>query len=231
MTARLLIIEDDLPLSETLCSAFIRHNFQVALAHNAMTGLQKSYAFNPDIVLLDIMLPDMDGWQLCSRLRETSEVGIIILTALAPAENIIKGLNLGADDYIIKPVGLPELLARIRALLRRMPPSDARTCNINQDHFFMYDHLTIDFNKHEVMVDGKPVDLSPTEFRLLSLLVRHRGRMLPHEYLLREVWGPGYGEELDYVRLYISYLRHKLERDPANPSLIHSEWGEGYQFG
>ncbi|NJN95055.1 MAG: response regulator transcription factor [Anaerolineales bacterium] len=235
MTETLLLIEDDVTLCEALRFMLTKKGFQVEVANNAITGLQKAYAVKPDAIILDIMLPDMDGWQTCARFREMSDVPIIMLTALGSEENVVKGLNLGADDYIIKPVTAEELSARVRALLRRVtrsngPGSNGPTGN-SRGPIFTYENLVIDFDKHEVTVDTKRVDLSPTEFRLLSVLVRHKGRMLPHEFLLTEVWGPEYVGEIDYLRLYISYLRRKVEKDPSKPSLIHNEWGVGYRFG
>jgi two-component system KDP operon response regulator KdpE len=143
---------------------------------------------------------------------------------------VVEGLNLGADDYIVKPVAVEELIARIRALLRRTSRSNSTERN-HREPIFKYDYLVIDFDKYEVTVAGKKVRLSPTEFRLLSVLSRHQGRLLPHEYLLSEVWGPEYVSEEEYLRLYISYLRRKIETDPSKPRLIHNEWGVGYRFG
>jgi DNA-binding response OmpR family regulator len=234
MTETLLLIEDDITLCEALRFMLTKKGFQVEVANNAITGLQKAYAVKPDAIILDIMLPDMDGWQTCARFREMSDVPIIMLTALGSEENVVKGLNLGADDYIIKPVTAEELSARVRALLRRVTRSSgpgSSSANNGRGPIFTYENLIIDFDKHEVTVDSKRVDLSPTEFRLLSVLVRHKGRMLPHEFLLTEVWGPEYVGEIDYLRLYISYLRRKVEKDPTKPNLIHNEWGVGYRFG
>jgi two-component system, OmpR family, alkaline phosphatase synthesis response regulator PhoP len=233
MAETLLLIEDDITLCEALRFMLTKKGFQVEIANNAITGLQKAYAVKPDAVILDIMLPDMDGWQTCARFREMSDVPIVMLTALGSEENVVKGLNLGADDYIIKPVTAEELSARVRALLRRVARVSTSTANHSNGRgpIFTYENLMIDFDKHEVTVDNKRVDLSPTEFRLLSVLVKHKGRMLPHEFLLTEVWGSEYVGEIDYLRLYISYLRRKIERDPAQPSLIHNEWGVGYRFG
>ncbi len=227
----LLLIEDDIDLSETLRFMLTKKGFLVEVANDARSGLQRAYAIKPDIIILDIMLPDMDGWQTCARFREMSDVPIIMLTALGSEKDVVKGLNLGADDYIVKPVTAEELSARIHALLRRVPRSNVNTGGDNRRAIFTCDYLMIDFDKHEVTVDGKRVDLSPTEFRLLSVMARHKGRMLPHEFLLNEVWGPEYVGEIDYLRLYISYLRRKIEKDPSKPSLIHNEWGIGYRFG
>jgi two-component system KDP operon response regulator KdpE len=230
MSATILLIEDDFVLSETLRLMLTAKGFKVEVAGDAIAGLQKAYSIKPDVILLDIMLPGMDGWQACARFREMSDVPIIMLTAVGSDENIVKGLDIGADDYIVKPVTAEELTARIRALLRRVSVS-SNISNGRRTQIFSYDYLTIDFDKHEVTVDGQRVDLSPTEFRLLSVLARNKGRMLPHEYLLNEVWGPEYRGDIDYLRLYVSYLRRKLEKDLNKPSLIQNEWGVGYRFG
>jgi len=230
MKPTLLVIEDD-PVYSKLLEQLLTHNgFQVHLAHHATAGLQFAYSLKPDAVILDIMLPGVDGWQICSRLRDVSDVPIIMLTAFGSKDNVIKGLNLGADDFIIKPVMTNELVARIRAVLRR-----AAKLKINddkpRDQVVLFDNLMIDFSRHRVTIDGKRINLSPIEFRLLSALVHHRGRILSHEFLLREVWGSEYMGEVEYLRQYISYLRYKLEKDPAKPNLIHNEWGYGYRFG
>lgn len=231
MAETLLLIEDDVALSETLRFMLTKKGFQVEIANDAITGLQKAYAVKPDAIILDVMLPDMDGWQTCSRFREMSDVPIIMLTALGSEKDVVKGLNLGADDYIVKPVTAEELAARVNALLRRVSRSSMNNSSGGRNTILKCDYLTIDFDKHEVTVDGKRVDLSPTEFRLLSVMARHQGRMLPHEFLLNEVWGQEYIGEIDYLRLYISYLRRKIEKDSSKPSLIHNEWGIGYRFG
>jgi two-component system KDP operon response regulator KdpE len=176
------------------------------------------------------MMPEMDGWQACRRLREMSDVPILLLTALDSGDDVVRGLNLGADDYVTKPVAFEILVARTRALLRRragarLPGSHSRAPMLT------HENLVIDFRQHKVSLDGERVELSPTEFRLLAVLARHQGRVLPHEFLLSEVWGSEYVGELDYLRLYVSYLRRKLEKDPRNPDLIHNEWGIGYRFG
>jgi DNA-binding response OmpR family regulator len=234
MSTSVLIIDDDKLLCEALQLMLNKMDFKVEIAYDAISGLRKAYAFKPEVVLLDVMMPNMDGWQTCQRFREMSDVPIIMLTALDSQENVVKGLDLGADDYIVKPVVASELAARIRAVLRRTARSTAPNGNGNGNHrepIFQQDGLVIDFDKYEVMVDDERADLTPTEFRLLAVLVKYRGRVLPHEFLLTEVWGAEYVGEIDYLRLYISYLRRKLERDKSKPSLIHNEWGVGYRFG
>ncbi len=229
MATTLLLIDDDVLLCLSLRLSLKKKGFEVQVAHNAISGLQKAYAFKPDAVVLDIMLPDVDGRQVCRRLREMSDIPIILLTALGTDENVVEGLDLGADDYIVKPVTVEELVARIRATLRRVSMSNPNDSN-NREPIFIYDNLVIDYDKYEVTVDGKRVKLSPTEFRLLSILSRYKGRLLSHQFLLTAVWGPDYVAEKEYLRLYISYLRHKIERDPSKPTLIHNEWGVGYRL-
>lgn len=230
MSDTLLIIEDDLAFCELLRFILTKQGFQIEAAHSALTGLQRAYALQPDAVILDIMLPDLDGWQTCARLRERSDVPIIMLTALGAVENVVKGLNLGADAYLVKPVTADELSTRIRTVLRRATHSNTDEGS-RGEVIFTYDNLVVDFDRHEVTVDGQRVSLRPTEFRLLAVLIHHQGRMLPYGFLLREVWGPEYIDEMDYLRLYIRYLRRKIEKDPTKPSLIHNEWGVGYRFG
>jgi two-component system KDP operon response regulator KdpE len=229
MKGKVLFIDDDIELCEMIQLMLTEMNFEVEVANNGIAGLQKAYVFRPDVIVLDVMMPNMDGWQTCQRFREMTDVPIIMLTALGSQEEVIKGLNLGADDYLVKPVTANELAARIRAVLRRA----SRTGDNGKKHgpIFSQDNLVIDLDKYEVTLEGNRVDLSPTEFKLLSVLVKYKGRVLPHEFLLTEVWGSEYVGEIDYLRLYISYLRRKLERDPSNPSLIHNEWGIGYRFG
>jgi DNA-binding response OmpR family regulator len=227
---KVLFIDDDLDLSELIKLMLTRMGFEVDVANNGLEGLKKGYSFKPDVIVLDVMMPEMDGWQTCQRFREMTDVPIIMLTALGSQEEVIKGLNLGADDYLVKPITADELGARVRALLRRVSRSETDDGKKSRP-IFSQEGLIIDLDKYEVTRQGQRVDLSPTEYKLLSVLVRYKGRVLPHEFLLTEVWGAEYVGEIDYLRLYISYLRRKLEADPASPTLIHNEWGVGYRFG
>ena len=229
MSTTILLVDDDVLLCNTFELILTDMGFNVEMAHNGVEGLKKAYKLQPDVILLDVMMPDMDGWETCQRFKEMCDVPIIMLTAIDSQENVIKGLDLGADDYIVKTVTAEELGARIRAVLRRASRSYMNSSK--QKPIITQDNLVIDFDKHEVTVDNERVDLSPTEFRLLSVLARHKGRVLPHDFLLTQVWGPEYIGEIDYLRLYISYLRRKLEKDPSNPNLIYNEWGVGYRFG
>lgn len=226
---QILVIDDDLTLQQSLVDILSTFGYEVEVASKAAEGLQKAYNTKPDLIILDVMLPGMDGWEICKRFREMTDIPIIFLTALGSEEDVVKGLNLGGDDYLVKPVTMKVLEARVKALLRRAYSGNGATTEISK--IIQHEGLVIDFDKHEVLLRGKRIDLSPTEFKLLSCLVRHKGRVLPHDFLLKQVWGQEYTGELDHLRLYISYLRKKIELDPSNPELIQNEWGVGYRFG
>jgi two-component system KDP operon response regulator KdpE len=205
-----------------------RKDYRVVAASSGRDGLQKAYQYRPDLVILDIMMPGMDGWEVCRRLRELSNVPIIMLTARSLKGDVVKGLEAGADDYLTKPFSAMELDARIQAVLRRSSGNNGQ--GNSRSSFYSNGHLDIDFDRRIVKVRDERIDLTPTEFKLLSCLVRNEGRVLPHRYLLTEVWGPEYADEVDYVKLYIRYLRLKIEDDPSDPAYILTEWGIGYRF-
>lgn len=225
MKETILIIDDDADLAKIVQINLEREGFKTVIASSGVEGLQKAYSSQPDLVILDIMMPGMDGWTTCRRLREISDVPIIMLTARGMESDIVKGLELGSDDYIVKPFGTKELLARIHALLRRADSSATKRPPIFSDG-----ELTVDFAKRTVTVRGDQVDLTPTEFKLLSTFVQNEGRVLPHRFLLTQVWGPEYADEVNYLKLYVRYLRQKIEEDPSNPNYILTEWGVGYRF-
>lgn len=210
---------------------FVRINlelegFRVISANSGLEALQRIRTASPDLVLLDVMMPEMDGFETLRLLREFSDVPVIMLTVRSDEEDIVRGLELGADDYITKPFGVRELTSRIRAVLRRsrtfLPPESA-ILKID-------DYLSVDYNLQEAIVGGKRVKLRPTEFRLLEVLIENAGWVVPHEALLAKVWGPEYRDEVNYLRLYVTYLRQKIEPDPANPRYILTERGIGYRF-
>jgi len=221
-----LVVEDEQRIAN-----FIRMNLElegcrVIISPNGRDALERVRSSMPDIVLLDIMMPGMDGFEVLRRIRQFSAVPVIVLTAKDDSDDRVRGLELGADDYIGKPFEHRELVSRIRAVLRRhaTPPP------MPQTQLRIDDRLLIDFAKHEVLVDGTPVSLRPTEYRLLYHLVQNAGWVVPHDVLLAKVWGPEYRDESHYLRLYITYLRQKIEQDPSNPKYILTERGTGYRF-
>ena len=200
--------------------------FEVFEANNGTQAMDRLRAVLPDLVLLDVMMPDMDGFQVLRMIREVGTTPVIMLTAKGEENDKVRGLELGADDYVTKPFSPRELTSRIRAVLRRGSFSDQTdTGKISVD-----DRLQIDFDRHEVWVDGALVQLRPTEYRLLYHLVKNAGWVLTHDQILSKVWGYEYEDEPHYVRLYVNYLRKKIEKDPANPRYILTERGVGYRF-
>jgi DNA-binding response OmpR family regulator len=223
---KLLVIEDDADLLKALELYFTHAQYQVTVAHNGLEGLQVLYRERPDIVILDIAMPKMDGWEVCRRIREMSDVPIVILTARVQEEERVKGLKLGADDYVVKPFSLKELEARLEAVLRRVHAGHPH----RQGILFSNTELTVDSDRLTVTLNGEHVNLTPTEMRLLFLLAENRGRVLTHREILDRIWGAEFSDNLDYAKLFIYRLRRKIERDPRRPSYILSERGIGYRF-
>jgi len=222
---KILIIDDSPDLLRIVQVCLERENYEVFTANNGKEGLQRTYNVQPDLIILDVMMPGMDGWEVLSRLREMSDVPIMMLTAKGREVDVVRGLGLGADDYVTKPFGTAELVARVQALLRRnRTPAAGRVTSYHDNG------LSIDLERHEVYVNDKPVDLTPTEFRLLSVLVQNAGKVVPHRTLLTQVWGEEYANEVHYLKLYIRYLRQKIEETPSSPRYILTEWGIGYRF-
>jgi two-component system KDP operon response regulator KdpE len=224
---KLILVVDD----EPRMVRFVRMNldlegYQVTAGGNGMEALEKVRDELPDLVLLDVMMPEMDGFETLERLREISTVPVIMLTVKGEEEDRIRGLDLGADDYVTKPFSPHELASRIRAVLRRAEmPSPVPMTTIQID-----DRLQIDFRQREVIVDGERIRLRPTEYRLLYHLVNNAGWVMTHEMLLSKVWGYEYREETGLLRLYITYLRKKIELEPGQPRYILTERGVGYRF-
>jgi len=222
----ILVVDDESRVVRVVRMNLEREGDQVAEASNGMEALEKVRDDLPDLVVLDVMMPEMDGFETLERLREISTVPVIMLTVKGDEEDRIRGLELGADDYVTKPFSPRELASRIRAVLRRadMPSPVAKTA-IRID-----DRLEIDFRQREVIVDGERIGLRPTEYRLLYHLVNNAGWVMTHEMLLSKVWGYEYREETGLLRLYITYLRKKIEPDPSEPRYIFTERGVGYRF-
>jgi DNA-binding response OmpR family regulator len=224
---RVLVVDD-----EPRMIGFIRMNLeleghQVIEAHNGLQALEAIRTQIPDVVLLDIMMPELDGFETLRMLREFSAIPVIMLTAKGDENDKVYGLELGADDYVTKPFGPRELSSRIRAVLRRaeMPSTTPDEATLRID-----DRLSVDFNQREAIVNGQRVKLRPTEYRLLYHLIENAGWTVPHDQLLAKVWGYEYRDEAHYVRLYVNYLREKIEEDPSNPHYILTERGVGYRF-
>lgn len=223
---RILVVDDEKGLVKIIRLNLEQDGFDVIEAFNGSQAMEKLRTTLPDLVLLDVMMPDTDGFTVLKMIRQIGNIPVIMLTAKGEEDDKIKGLELGADDYVTKPFSPRELTSRIRAVLRRGDFSrDEESGKIVVD-----DRLTIDFDRHEVWVEGELVQLRPTEYRLLYHLVQNAGWVLTHDQILNKVWGYEYENEPHYVRLYINYLRKKLEVDPANPQFILTERGVGYRF-
>lgn len=224
MRKKILVIDDDPNLVKLVRHSLSRQGYKVHEAYDGQQGLRKVGSLQPDLVVLDIMMPEMNGWQVCRRIREMSDVPIIMLTARVREEDIVRGLECGADDYVTKPFGVKELLARVQAVLRRaaLPPPKPVA--------YSDEYLTVDLEERKVVVNGEPVKLTPTEFRLLSQLVENAGRVLTHRQLLEKVWGWEYMNDIDYVRIYVWRLRRRIEQEPSEPQYILTEYGVGYRF-
>ncbi|HUT15574.1 MAG TPA: response regulator transcription factor [Anaerolineae bacterium] len=223
---KLLIIEDDSSLVKALELYFSRVGYQVSIAENGLQGLQQLYSERPNIVILDIAMPKMDGWEVCRRIRELSDIPIVILTARVQENERVRGLKLGADDYVVKPFSLKELEARVEAVLRRARATRPQKTGI----LFANEELVIDADRLIVTRGGKQVKLTPTELRLLLFLAENSGRVLTHRQILEKIWGAEYAEDVDYVKLFVYRLRRKIEPDPKHPKYILSERGIGYRF-
>jgi DNA-binding response OmpR family regulator len=230
MARRILLIEDDSLVLEMLKMILTQAGYQVLAAATAQDGLKKGLEGQPDLIILDVMLPEMDGWELCQRFRNLALTPIIILSALGSEADIVKGLALGADNYLVKPVTGDILIAKVKALLRRAALG-AEAAADGRAPVLKYQALTIDLDGSRVTVGKKPIKLSPTEYKLLTVLMQHKHRAVSKQVLLAEVWGPEFIGDIDRLRLYISYLRQKIEPNPAEPSFIHNVWGIGYRLG
>jgi len=226
MNDKILVIDDDSGLLTLLQLGLEREGFEVATAVSGKEGLRRAYETRPDVVILDIMMPEMDGWLTCQRLRSMCDTPIIMLTAKATQADILKGLSLGADDYLTKPCSFDELKARIRTVLRRAKAGSRDDWRAIYDD----DNLRIDLKDGTVTRQGEEIHLTPIESRLLMYLVSQKGRIVPHRELLISVWGPEYAEEVSYLSVYIRYLRRKIEDDPSHPRYIRTRWRMGYYF-
>lgn len=220
---QILIVDDDSGMRELVKINLEHEGYGVLQAENGGNGVKVVRESQPDLVILDVMMPGMDGREACRQIRSFSQVPVLMLTALSQSADVITGLDSGADDYLSKPFNMDELNARVRALLRRVPsPNRPVTAGRGE--------ISIEKQKREVLIRGEPIELTPTEYDLLLLLAENAGTVMSHETLLQGVWGQEYTKDNDYLKVYIWHLRRKIEQDPRDPKLLLTEWGVGYRM-
>jgi len=224
--ALILLIEDQPQMRRFVTATLRAHQYQVVEAGSAREGLAQAAGRNPDVILLDLGLPDRDGLEVTREIRRSARMPIIVISARGQESDKVAALDLGADDYLTKPFGVSELMARIRVALRHSRSGDGT----GTDGVFEAGDLRVDLGRRQVLHDGSEAHLTPTEYKLLVSLVRNAGRVVTHRQLLREVWGANYAEQSHYLRVYMAQLRHKLERDPTRPRLFLTEPGVGYRL-
>lgn len=224
---KVLVIDDDINLANMIKVIFEAEGAIVYMAHNGRDGLQQFFQQRPDVVILDVVMPEMNGWETCQQIRLLADTPILMLTTMNEDQDIVRGLEYGADDYISKPFSPDVLKARVTAVLRRVKIDTSPEAGGDQ---FQDEHLTIDLTQRHVSANGELVKLSATEFKLLSYLLQNANRVLSYQQILINVWGPEYRDNIDYVHVYISHLRRKLEPDARNPRYFQNEHGFGYRF-
>ncbi|HIP71701.1 MAG TPA: response regulator transcription factor [Anaerolineae bacterium] len=228
MTQNILVVDDEKPLREFISRNLAARGFQVFSAANGLEALAFFNTERLDLIILDVMMPHMDGLEVCRRIRQTSTVPILILTALGEEADKVAALDMGADDYLTKPFGVDELLARVRAIFRRLEWSKSQT---GKRRVLRYGDMELDEERMTAVCRGQRLKLTQTEYDLLRYLMRHQGKALSHRRILQAVWGPEYGDEAEYLRVYIGRLRRKIEKDPTKPEYLKTEYGIGYRFG
>ena len=221
--ATVLVVDNEAQIRRVLRTMLSSHGYGVTEARTGEEAIARIRQEKADLILLDVNMPGISGLQACAEIRRWSDAPIIMLTVRNSERDKVEALDAGADDYVVKPFGADELLARVRAALRRAVPAEAPPPFLSSD-------LEIDFEKRSVIVKGQAVRLTPKEFELLRHLVVHQGKALPHRRLLQAVWGPDYGEETEYLRVFINQLRKKIEPEPSRPRYIHTEPWVGYRF-
>ena len=221
---RILIVDDEQQITVVLRSGLTKHGYDVRVANEGEAALELFKAWLPDLVVTDLSMPNMNGLQLCQELRNVSQVPIIVLSVKNDERTKVEALDLGADDYVTKPFGMSELLARVRATLRRSPAPGPEATVIREGDFF------VDLEAREVRVAGRDIHLSPKEFDLLIFFINNSGKVLTHRKLLAEIWGGNYTDQTEYLRVFVRHLRKKIEPDPAKPRYVLTEPWVGYRF-
>lgn len=223
--SRVLVVDDDQALARALGINLRAHGYEVTVVHDGKAALDRVAHVHPNVVILDLGLPDIDGVEVLQGIRGWSSIPVIVLSARSTSAEKVEALDAGADDYVTKPFGMAELLARVRAAVRRGAPGTGEVAEpvVTAD-------FTVDLDAHRVLRGGEPVRLTPTEWSMLEILVRHSGKLVPGKQLLVDVWGPAYETETHYLRVYMAQLRRKLEPDPAKPRYLITEPGVGYRF-
>jgi len=223
---RVLVIDDEPDTLQLLRLMLAEEGFDVSLAQDALAGLRMAYQTHPDAILLDVMMPNIDGFEVCRRLREMTDAAIIFITAMGTIEDVVQGFSVGADDYVVKPYNRADLVSRLRACLRRTTDHS----NEEGEVIFVSPSLLLDCGRHELITEKGPVYLTPKEFGVFRLLVRHAGRVISTDAILSQIWGPERIGDPDLVKQYIYQLRQKIEPDSDSPRYIHTVRGEGYFF-
>ena len=222
----ILVIEDDKSIQNFMKISLKTRGYAYILADNGLSGISLFYADHPDLILLDLGLPDIDGMEVLRQIRQKSDVPIIVVSARGQEREKISALDQGADDYVTKPFSAEELLARIRVALRKSNQIPEE----KKEKIFQCDYLKVDWEKHQVSIDGKEVHLTPMEYKILKLLIDNRGKVLTHNYILGQIWGSAQGVEAANLRVFMAALRRKIEKDPGNCRFILTEIGVGYRF-
>jgi len=223
---KVLLIDDDADLLHLAGLLFKKAGSQIFTARDGLEGISKLFTCNPDLIILDVMMPGTNGFEVCQRIRQVSNAPIIMLTALNQEQEMLRGLEAGADDFLTKPFNAEVLLARAKTVLRRSANGNAQNTNFQ----FNNGHLSIDIERHHVLVDEKRVKLTPVEFRLMVYLARNAGKVLTFNHILSNVWGDQYMGSIDYVHVYVSHLRNKIEENAKDPRYILTVHGVGYMF-
>ncbi|MEM8857403.1 MAG: response regulator transcription factor [Chloroflexota bacterium] len=227
MKQKILVVDDEKTIREFISKNLAIRNFDVITAANGLEALALFSSQSPDLIILDIMMPNMDGLETCRRIRKQSHLPIIVLTALGEESDRVQALDAGADDCLTKPFGVEELMARVRAALRRVSWMQKG----EMQDLLSYKDVTLDPEAISVQVRGTPISMTQTEYNLLYYFMQNVGKTLPHDLILKEIWGPEYGNEAEYLRVYIGRLRRKIESNPSKPEYLHTEFGMGYRFG